>query len=109
MTIATDLANSKDVTLTGSLKYNTARNLNVPQAQDTNFDQKAGILGLLGHHIQVGPSAPSNIEFDGSIFATNTFDDPTYASGGPKGNMTSIGGVITQSAATSRSPTTRAR
>ncbi len=98
MTIATDLANSKDVTLTGSLKYNTARNLNIPQAQDTNFNQKAGVLGLLGHHIQVGTGAPSNIEFDGSIFATQTFDDPSYASGGPKGTMTSIGGVITQGA-----------
>ena len=98
MTIATDLANSKDITLTGSIKYNTARNLTVQQAQDTNFNQKAGILGLLGHHIQVGLNAPSNIEFDGSIFATTTFDCPTYATGGLKGSMTSIGGVITRDA-----------
>ena len=98
MTIATDLANSKDITLTGSVKYNTPRNLNVQQSQDTNFDQKAGILGILGHHVQVGPNAPSNIEFDGSIFATTTFDYPSYATGGPKGNMTSIGGVITRDA-----------
>ena len=98
MTIATDLANSKDITLTGSVKYNTARNLTAQQSQDTNFNQKAGILGLLGHHIQVGPTAPANIEFDGSIFATTTFDYPTYATGGSKGNMTSIGGVITRDA-----------
>ncbi len=98
MTIATDLSNSKDVTLTDSVKYNTARNLNVQQSQDTNFNQKAGTLGILGHHVQVGPNAPSNIEFDGSIFATTTFDYPSYATGGPKGNMTSIGGVITRDA-----------
>lgn len=98
MTIATDLANGKDITLTGSVKYNTSRNLSVPQAQDTNFNQKAGILGLLGHHIQVASNAPSNIEFDGSIFATTTFDYPSYASGGAKGTMTSIGGVITHDA-----------
>ena len=98
MTIATDLANGKDITLTGSVKYNTPRNLSVQQSQDTSFNQKAGVLGLLGHHIQVAPSAPSNIEFDGSIFATTTFDYPSYASGGPKGTMTSIGGVITHDA-----------
>ena len=98
LTIATDIANSKDITLSGSLKYNTARNLAVPQSQDTNFNQKAGILGLLGHHIQVSSNAPSNIEFDGSIFATTTFDYPNYWTGGAKGNMTSIGGVITHDA-----------
>ena len=96
MTIATDLANSKDIALTGAVTYNTARNLAVLQSQDTNFNQKAAILGLLGHHVQVAPSAPSNIEFDGSIFATATFDYPNYASGGLKGTMTSIGGVITK-------------
>jgi len=96
MTIATDLANSKDITLTGSVTYNTTRNLAVLQSQDTNFNQKAAILGLLGHHVQVAPNAPSNIEFDGSIFATATFDYPNYASGGLKGTMTSIGGVITK-------------
>lgn len=98
LTIATDIANTKDITLTGSLLYNTARNLTIPQSQDVNFNQKAGILGLLGHHIQVGPNAPSNIEFDGSIFATTTFDYPNYWTGGPKGNMTSIGGIITHDA-----------
>ena len=86
MTIATDLANSKDITLTGSIKYNTARNLNVQQSQDTNFNQKSGILGILGHHVQVGPNAPSNIEFDGSIFATTTFDYPELRVGRPEGN-----------------------
>ena len=98
MTIATDIANSKDITLTGSVTYHTPRNLTVQQSQDTNFNQKAGTLGLLGHHIQVASNAPSNIEFDGSIFATTTFDYPSYGSGGSKGTMTSIGGVITHDA-----------
>ena len=95
MTIATDIANSKDVTLTGSITYNTARDLNKVQATDTNFNQKAGIFGILSHHVQVASNAPSNLEFDGSIFATSTFDYPGYGSGGTKGNMTCVGGVIT--------------
>ena len=96
MTIATDIANNKDVTLTGSITYNTARDLTKAQAADTAFNQKAGIFGILSHHVQVAPSAPANLEFDGSIFATSTFDYPNYGIGGVKGNMTCVGGVITK-------------
>ncbi|BDI32332.1 hypothetical protein CCAX7_43830 [Capsulimonas corticalis] len=99
MTIATDIAASKDVTLTGSITYNTARNLSIAQASDTNFNQKAGVFGLLGHHISVASGAGPNLEYDGNIFATSTFDaaNPSIPSSSSNGTMTSIGGVITQS------------
>ncbi|MEO7715509.1 MAG: hypothetical protein ABIY70_04865 [Capsulimonas sp.] len=99
MTIATDLALGKDVTLTGSITYNTPRNLAIAQSADTNFNQKAGVFGLLGDHISVADGAGPNLEFDGNIFAKTSFDaaNPVHPVGST-GTMTSIGGVITQAA-----------
>lgn len=98
MTIATDLANNKNVTLTGSLKYATTRDLSKAQDADTNFNARAGTLGILSHTVNVGSNAGSNIEFDASIFATDTFQYPTYNNGVVKGTMTCIGGVIVKNA-----------
>ena len=98
-TIATDVAAGKNVTLSGSIKYLTPRNLSVPESADTNFVTNAGLLGILSNHVGVASGAGPNLEFDGSIFAAQTFDalDPTSPSGST-GTMLSIGGVITQNA-----------
>ena len=98
-TIATDIAAGKNVTLTGSIKYLTPRNLAVQETSDTNFVKYAGLLGILSNHVGVASGAGPNLEFDGSIFATQTFDalNPS-APVGSTGTMLSIGGVITQNA-----------
>lgn len=98
MTIATDLANLKNITLSGSVKYATPRDLTKAQDADANFNTRAGTLGILSHTINVSSNASANIEFDASIFATDTFQYPAYNNGVIKGAMTCIGGVIVKNA-----------
>jgi hypothetical protein len=99
MTIATDTAALKTITLSNSVKYATARNLAVAQSADNNFNTNAAILGLMAYNVMVMNGAPSNLEFDASIFCTGTFAAANaLAPVGSAGVMTSIGGVIVHDA-----------
>ena len=99
MTIATDTGAGKNITLTGSVKYSTSRNLAVAQSSDTNYNTNAGILGIEAANVIVLNGAPAQLEFDASIFCTGTFQAANPGSPvGNAGTMTEIGGVIVNNA-----------
>ncbi|MBC7806042.1 MAG: hypothetical protein H7145_07810 [Akkermansiaceae bacterium] len=101
--IFTDTANGnngKDVTITDSLTYTTKRDFTKPQAQDADFNLRAGTLGIVANDVIVSTKTPSGtyrseIDAHADIFCTGTYkaeNSGAVIPGTPK--MTNVGGVI---------------
>lgn len=97
-TIATDVNNGKNITLTGSVTQLTDFDPDQPMGQGNNL--KSGTLGFIGRNVKVASGAPQNMEIDAVIMAggSNTSDGSFYVEDyntkKPTGNLKVLGGII---------------
>ncbi len=106
-TVCTDIANNKNVTITGDLKYKTSDDPNSSEFSAQNLT--AACLGLVANNIIVdtgsGTSANQSIHIDGTLFASGSFYDndwqlghkgttSNYQSGDTIPAITTSGGII---------------
>lgn len=97
-TIATDVNNNKDITVTDNIKYKTRPNKTL--AADNAVNVAAGTLGLVAHDVDISSSAPANVEIDGVLLAggqntaDGSFSAVNYDSRTPVGTLTVLGGII---------------
>ena len=61
-TLATDVNNGKDITVTNRLTYQSSPDPSLPTTDPAN--QRPGTLGLMAHNVVVGSAAPTNMEID---------------------------------------------
>lgn len=112
-TLATDLSNSKNVTITNNLKYNTQPDRTKPWNDPVNL--KAATLGIVSRNVVLdGAVGPQDLTVDammmagangltsGSLYVSN------YSSRSPSGNLHVLGGLIevTSGVTGSYNPTT---
>jgi hypothetical protein len=96
-TIATDVRNNKDVTVTNNLSYRTPPDRSRPWDDPVNLRSPA--LGVVARNITLSSSAPTNLTLHGVMLAggRNTtggsFSATNYDSRSP-GALTLVGGVI---------------
>lgn len=103
-TVATDISNSKDITITGDLVYKTQPDLSGPT--NTANSMKAATLGLYGRNINIGNIADHpNYQVNGVVMAANGNTGTWQAaninyhdSKGNAGNVYLTGGVINYAA-----------
>jgi hypothetical protein len=97
-TLATDVNNGKNITVSGPLKHLTAYNSNLSPNDPSNL--VPGTLGLIGRNVSVGSGAPTNMEIDAVIMAgsQNTTDGSfgvaNYSTKTPTGTLKVLGGII---------------
>lgn len=96
-TIATDVNSSKDITITGNLKYNTQPDSTKSATDVSNLN--AATLGLVAHNVTISTSCPNDMTINGVVLAggENTSDGSFYFTGyngGLRGNLHLLGGVI---------------
>jgi hypothetical protein len=100
-TIATDVNNGKDITITDNLVYLTKPDKTKPSDDPVNL--AAGTLGLVGRNIVISSSAPANLEIDavclagGQNTSSGSFYVSNYNTKTPVGTLTVIGGIIQKS------------
>lgn len=98
LTVATDVNNKKDITITDNLVYNTKPDKTQDDSAAVNL--AAGTLGIVSHNIIVSSYAPTNLEIDGILMAggQNTSDGSfyvkNYSTKYPTGKLTVLGGII---------------
>lgn len=78
-TVATDMVNGKNVTITGSLFYNTSPDKTRPWDDPVNL--KAAALGVVARNIILDDTCPANLTIQGVMLAggKNTSDGSFYA------------------------------
>lgn len=96
-TIATDVNNSKDITITDDLTYRTKPDKNQPTTATCNL--AAGTLGLVAHNTVISTAATGDVEIDAVMLSggQNTTDGSFYAANYDSrtpANLTVLGGVI---------------
>lgn len=97
-TIATDVNNGKNITLTGPVKYKSAPDPTLPTNDPVNL--QPGTLGLLGRNVIVASGAPTGMEIDAVMLAgsSSTTDGSFYVanwnSKSPTGTLKVVGGII---------------
>jgi hypothetical protein len=102
-TIATDVGNGKNITVTNPITYHSAPDPTLPTTDPTNLHP--GTLGLIGRNVVVGSGAPTNMEIDAEILAgrdSSTYPSDTdgsfyvsnYNSRTPTGTLKVMGGII---------------
>jgi hypothetical protein len=97
-TIATDVANSKDITITGNLLYNTMPDKT--QLPNAACNLAAGTLGLVARNINIASTAPANLTIDavcmagGSNTTAGSFSAVNYDTRTPVGTLNVLGGII---------------
>ena len=98
MTIATDVNNDKDITITDNLTYHTKPDKTLDSDAEANL--AAGTLGLVARNVTIDSSAPANLEIDavcmagGENTSSGSFSVENYSSKTPTGTLTVIGGII---------------
>ncbi|MCX6376859.1 MAG: hypothetical protein NTU88_12650 [Armatimonadetes bacterium] len=97
-TIATDVNNNKDITITDNVRYNTRPNKTLSYDDPVNL--AAATLGLVARNVKIASSAPTSLEINavclaggqnttaGSFYVTN------YDTKQPTGTLTVLGGII---------------
>jgi hypothetical protein len=96
-TVATDVVNHKNITITNNLKYNTQPDSTKPATDTSNL--KAATLGLVAENIVVGSACPSDMTINGVAMggyenSTNgSFYNATWNTT-LKGHLHVLGGVI---------------
>lgn len=97
-TIATDVNNGKNITVTNNLTYKTQPDRN--QAWDSALNLKSAALGLVARNVIVSSSAPANLTLDAVVMAggrstaDGSFYVSNYSSKTPTGTLRLRGGVI---------------
>lgn len=97
-TIATDVANSKNITLSNTLKHNTQ--LDFTQAMTATANLYAGQLGMIARNIIVASGAPTAMQIDAvmlagsSSYSDGSFYVANYDSKSPTGTLRITGGII---------------
>jgi hypothetical protein len=66
-TIATDVANGKNITITNPITYHSAPDPTLPTTDATNI--RPGTLGLIGRNVTVASGTPGQMEIDAEILA----------------------------------------
>ena len=95
-TVATDVLNGKDITITNNLSYATLPDDTLPDTDTHNTH--AATLGLVGDQIKLDTSCPSNETITAAMLCgcssttTGTFYNTTYNSS-LKNTLTVIGGI----------------
>lgn len=96
-TVATDLVNGKNVTVTGHLKYQTFPDKT--KAWDDPLNLRAAALGVVARNIELDNSCPTDLTLHGVMLAggKNTTDGSFYNKGWSSkspGTLTLTGGII---------------
>lgn len=97
-TIATDVNNSKNITVTGNIKHKTAYDPELAPNAVANL--KSGTMGLIGRNVTVAAGAPQNMEIDAVILAGSSstsdgsFGVADYNTKVPTGTLKVLGGII---------------
>lgn len=100
LTIATSA--STNLNIAGNVTYNTQRQkvngVYIPEGQDSNFTQNAGVLGIISNNIMLDTkdyngNALNNFEFDGCEFAYTLCDADQWSSR-PVGTWENMGSYI---------------
>lgn len=96
-TLTTDVFNSKNVVVTGNLKYQTAPNTSENWDSTTNL--KAAALGIVTNELQIGSTAPTNLDIHAAVLAggagrAGKFHAPTAGTKSPRGTVRLLGGCV---------------
>ena len=96
-TVATDVANGKDITVTDNLVYKTEPDETKPATHTSNV--RAATLGLVAEDVVLGSSCPNEMSIDGVIMAggRNTAHGSFYYSqwdSNKQNNLNIRGGII---------------
>jgi len=97
-TIATDVNNNKNITLTSTLKHKTAFNPDLAPNDAANL--YSGTVGLIGRNVTIASGAPKNMEIDAVILAGSSstsdgsFSVADYNTKTPTGTLKVLGGII---------------
>lgn len=97
-TIATDVNNNKNITVTNPIVHKTAFNPEIaPQAASNLY---SGTMGLIGRNVTIAAGAPKNMEIDAVILAGSSsttdgsFGVADYNTKVPTGTLKVLGGII---------------
>lgn len=97
-TIATDVNNNKNITVTNPIKHKTAYNPALAPHATANLS--AGTMGLIGRNVTVAAGAPTNMQIDAVILAGSSstadgsFSVADYNTKKPVGTLKVLGGII---------------
>ena len=97
-TLATDVANGKNITVNNNLTYKTLPDRT--QAWDAAINQRSAAMGLVARNVIVASTAPADLTIHGVVLAggRNTTDGSfyvsNYSSKTPTGDLHLLGGVI---------------
>lgn len=97
-TIATDVNNGKNITVTGNLKHKTPYDPELNPNAVSNLS--AGTVGLIGRNVTVAAGSPQNMEIDAVILAGSSstsdgsFGVADYNTKIPTGTLKVLGGII---------------
>lgn len=97
-TIATDVNNGKNITVTNPILHSSAYNPNLPPNDPSNI--MSGTLGLIGRNVTIAAGAPRNMEIDAVVLAGSStttdgsFSVSDYNSKVPTGTLKVLGGII---------------
>ena len=96
-TVATDVNNDKNITITGNLIYHTRPDKT--QSDTATCNLAAGTLGLVAHNTVISTSTPTNVELDAVMLSggENTDDGSFYAQNHDSrsvGTLNVLGGII---------------
>jgi hypothetical protein len=97
-TIATDVNNGKNITVSGPIRYASAPDPSAPTTDEVNL--RPGTLGLLGRNIKVASGAPTTMQIDAVMMAGSSatsdgsFYVENYNSKTPTGTLKVMGGII---------------
>ncbi len=97
-TIATDVNNGKNITVTDRITYQSAPDPTLPTTDTTN--QRPGALGLMARNVTIGSGAPTNMEIDAVMMAGSqtttdgSFSVANYNTKTPTGTLKVMGSII---------------
>lgn len=97
-TIATDVNNGKNITVTNPIRHSTPYNPDLGPTATSNL--YSGTMGLIGRSVTVASGAPQNMEIDAVILAGSStttdgsFSVADYNTKVPTGTLKVLGGII---------------
>lgn len=97
-TIATDVNNGKNITITSDIQYKSAPDPDKPLNDPVNL--KPGTLGLIGRNVIISNTAPKDLEINAVILAGSStttdgsFYVQNYNTKKPTGVLKLVGGII---------------
>ncbi len=97
-TIATDVNNGKNITVTSNIVYANSPDPSLAVTHPTNL--RPGTLGMLARNVTIASSAPQNLEIDAVLLAGSSsttdgsFSVANYNTKVPTGTLKLMGGII---------------